>query len=120
LFVNHQDCIMKFIGLIFLSSLLVNRPPEEVPPINYCGANIPIKKAFAEIHSQTDVVFFYDVDVLKEIKPVTIDLRNLNFEAAMDQILLNQSVSWAIEGKTVTIYKTNAIYGKRLIKETQP
>jgi TonB-dependent starch-binding outer membrane protein SusC len=95
---------MKFIGFIFLSTLLFNRH-KGLPPINYSCVDIPIKEVFAEMNNQTNVVFFYDVGILKEIKPITIDLRNLSFEAALDQILLDQPVKWAMEDKTVTIYK---------------
>src|ERR671912_690904 len=96
---------MKFAKLIFMASLLLDPVSKKSPTLNYCGNDVSYKEIFAEIKLQTDVVFFYDVELMKELKFVSIDLTDVSLEMALNEIFLNQPLTWTMEGRTVTIYK---------------
>ena len=78
------------------------KPP---PSLNYYGKDVSLKEIFTIFKSQTNVVFFYDVELLKISKPITLELENLSVEHALNEIFKNQPLTWYMEGRTITIYK---------------
>ena len=74
--------------------------------VTFSGKEVPLKVIFASIKNQTGVVFFYDENLMKESKPVTIRLINTPLKTALDEIFKNQPLTWALVDKTVTIIKT--------------
>ena len=67
--------------------------------VSFSGKNVQLTKVFAAIKSQTGYVFFYDVDLLREARPVTIDLKNASVEEALNQTFKDQPLGWLIEIK---------------------
>ena len=73
--------------------------------VSFSGNNVQLTKVFAAIKSQTGYVFFYDVDLLREARPVTVDLKNVSLEEALNQTFLHQPLGWQIVNKTITIIR---------------
>ena len=73
--------------------------------ISFSGEKVQLKQVFSAIKSQTGCVFFYDAAVLREAKPVTLDLKNASLHEAMQQALKDQPLGWSIENKTITIIR---------------
>ena len=96
---------MKLTTLIFIASMLPNLLPENHKTLTYSGENVSYKEIFAEIKSQADVVVFYDVDLMRDIKPITIDVKNSTVEETLNAMFANQLLTWTMESKTVTIFK---------------
>ena len=96
---------MKFTTLILVTGLLVKPVVKQPPSLNYYGKDVPLKEIFVTFKNQANVVFFYDVELLKISKPITLELENLSIENALDEIFRNQPLNWYMEGRTVTIYK---------------
>src|SRR6186997_784003 len=91
--------LLIFIAFILLSSTGYSQT------ISFSGNNVQLTKVFAAIKSQTGYVFFYDVDLLREARPVTIDLKNASLEEALNQTFLHQPLGWEIVNKTITIIR---------------
>src|SRR5688572_2897263 len=73
--------------------------------VSFSGKNVAFTQVFAAIKAQTGYVFFYDADLLREAKPVTIDLKNVSVEEALRQTFKDQPFGWVIENQTVSIIK---------------
>lgn len=71
--------------------------------VTFSGKNVSLLKVFAAIKSQTGYVFFYDADLIEESKPVTLDVKNMPLENALEEVFKNQPLSWSIVNKTITI-----------------
>lgn len=71
--------------------------------VTISGRNIPLKKVFKEIRQQTGYVFFYDASVLNNARPVTLDLRKVSVQTALDETFKHQPFSWSAVNKTITI-----------------
>src|SRR6187551_1054624 len=95
---------MKILFLI-AASFILSCANGYAQTITFSGKNVPFTKAFAAIKSQTGYVFFYDADLLRDAKPVTIDLKNVTLEEALQQTFKDQSLGWLIENKTITIMR---------------
>lgn len=65
----------------------------------------PIDQVLKEIGDQSGYFFFYRYNDLKSAKPVTLNLKNVTLETALDELFKGQPYSYAIEQKTIVITK---------------
>jgi TonB-dependent starch-binding outer membrane protein SusC len=63
----------------------------------------PLEKLFAEIKKQTGYVVFYDYTVLKEAKPITVDVKNVTLEQLLTESFKQQPLTFTLEGKTILV-----------------
>ncbi|TMI62575.1 MAG: hypothetical protein E6H07_14255 [Bacteroidetes bacterium] len=96
---------MKRSLLLITAAFILSSSKGYSQTINFSGTNVQLTKVFFAIKSQTGYVFFYDAAVLRESKPVTIDLKNVSLEEALNQTLQHQPLGWLIENKTITIIR---------------
>lgn len=71
--------------------------------VTYSGRNVALEKVLKSIKTQTGYVFFYDYEVLKNTKPVSIDLKNANIDQALKECFKGQQLDYTIEDKTIVI-----------------
>jgi outer membrane receptor protein involved in Fe transport len=73
--------------------------------VNFSGKDVPLTKLFSAVESQTSYSFFYDAALLRQARPVTIDLKDVPLKEALNEILKDRPLGWLIEGKTIIIIK---------------
>jgi TonB-linked SusC/RagA family outer membrane protein len=71
--------------------------------VSYSGRNVRLEEVFSALEKQTGYGFFYHVSDLKNTRPVTIEIKNIELQEALGIILKNQALSFLIDGKTVFI-----------------
>ena len=96
---------MNLIGFFTMAFLLQGSFSGECQTLNISGKDLPLEEVLITIKSQAGVVFFYEGSVLRQAKPVTIDCKNVTLETALNEVFKGQSLTWLLEGKTVTIFK---------------
>src|SRR5436190_7402202 len=96
---------MKRVFLLMFIAFILSSSKGYSQSIRFSGTNVQLTKVFSVIKSQTGYVFFYDAALLREAKPVTIDLKNVSLEEALNQTLKDQPLGWLIENKTITIIR---------------
>jgi hypothetical protein len=96
---------MKLIGLLAMTVMMLASFEVDCQIVSFSCRNTPLKQVFTIIKTQTGTLFFYDEALIKEAKPVTIQLRNIPLEAALDSIFKDQPLTWVLVDKTVTISK---------------
>ncbi|OXA75753.1 TonB-dependent receptor [Flavobacterium frigidimaris] len=94
---------MKLSTILFVVLTLQVSAGVSSQTIVYSGKKVPVKKVLATVKEQTDYVFFYDVNILKEIPPVTLHLVNATVEKVLAEIFENTAVTWVIQGKTISL-----------------
>lgn len=80
--------------------------------ITLFGKNMPLEKVFAEIKKQSEYVVFFDYDLLKQTRPVTINMKDATIQQVMEECLKGQPLSYTIENKTIVIIKKQATNDK--------
>lgn len=70
--------------------------------VTFSGRNVPLKKVLTAIKKQTGFFFFYDINTVKELNPVTIQVANEPLKSVLEKIVGSASVTWTIEGKTIS------------------
>jgi TonB-linked SusC/RagA family outer membrane protein len=94
------------IPLVLLTAFLLFSSTEGfAQKVNFSGKDVPLKKVFDVIKAQTGYVFFYDVALLNQAAPVTVELKDATVEAALTQIFKDQPLTWVAENKTITIVR---------------
>ena len=97
--------LMKRVFLLITAIFILSSSKGYSQTISFSGKDVQLTRVFAAIKSQTGYVFFYDAAILREARLVTIDLKNVSLEEALQQTLKDQPLGWLIENKTITIIK---------------
>jgi hypothetical protein len=96
---------MRWAIILLTTALLQVSFVVQSQTVSFSGHNVSLKKIFEVIKSQTGNIFFYDVSLLKDAKPVTVQLKNTPLETTLNEIFKNQPVTWVLENKTITLIK---------------
>ncbi|WP_218155022.1 SusC/RagA family TonB-linked outer membrane protein [Pedobacter insulae] len=75
--------------------------------INLIGKNIPLEKALTQIGEQSGYFFFYKYNEIKDAKPVTLNLKGVSLEKALQESFKDQFFTYSIDKKTIVVTKTN-------------
>lgn len=74
--------------------------------VSFSGKEVSLKKIFAAIEKQTSYVFFYDAAVIRDTRPVTLDVKNMQVEAVLNKCLPGQSLDFSIQNNTIVVTKS--------------
>ena len=99
--------VMKLTSLMLLAACLsVYANGDAQQRIAISVKNVPLQKLFAEIEKKTTYTFFYDVTILKDAKPVTIEMKDVSVEDILKIALANQNqLVFSITDKTIFVKK---------------
>src|SRR5690606_38851388 len=78
------------------------------------GDRVPMDRLFSSIKEQTGYVFFYDMELLKSAKPVTVNVVEKELHDALEIIFNDQPLDFSIVNKTIVISEKPE---HRLVKE---
>ncbi|MDB5199227.1 MAG: SusC/RagA family TonB-linked outer membrane protein [Chitinophagaceae bacterium] len=97
--------VMKLTFILMTAALLQVAAKGVSQTITFSAKNISLEKVFKEIKKQSDYVVFYNYDLLKSAKPVTVDVKNADIKEVLDRSLRDQPLTYTIENKTIVITK---------------
>ncbi len=89
--------------LILVACLQVSASTNAQVTISY--TNVPIEKIFDAIADQTDYLLFYTDKVIKDAKPVTINVKNQPVETILQLALKDQPLIYQIRDKNIFIIR---------------
>lgn len=95
--------VMKLTSVLLLALTLQVSAAVSSQNITFSGKNVPFKKVLSVIKNQTNYVFFYDITILKNVKPISINVVNAPIEKVLEQAFAETSITWIIEGKTISL-----------------
>ena len=93
---------MKLMAIMLVVSLQVSAGASS-QTVTYSAKNARLETVFNAIRQQTGYVFFYKANVLKDAKPVNLDVKNVPIERVLQLCLDNQGLGYTIEDKTIVI-----------------
>jgi TonB-linked SusC/RagA family outer membrane protein len=73
--------------------------------VSFSGKNVPLQAVFASIEKQTGLSFFFNYALMKDTKPVTLEVKNVSLEDALEAALKDQGLDFYKMGKTIFIIK---------------
>lgn len=94
--------VMKLTSILVIALTLQVSASVSSQTVTFSGKKVAIKKVLSVIKSQTNYVFFYDVEILKNVKPISLNVVNAPIEKVLQQTFANQPITWIVEGKTIS------------------
>src|ERR1700744_2316342 len=73
--------------------------------ISFSGRNVSLQVVFASIEKQTGLSFFFNYSLIRETKPVTLNLQEVQLEDAIREALKGQNLDFYKTGKTIFIIR---------------
>jgi TonB-linked SusC/RagA family outer membrane protein len=96
---------MKLTALILIITCMHVSAHSYSQTVSFSGKNVPLQAVFASIEKQTGLSFFFNLALMKDTKPVTLDLRDATLEDALRETLKDQGLDFYRMGKTIFIVK---------------
>src|SRR6185312_14098264 len=100
---------MKITTILLLSASLTASAGGLAQKVTLTAKNMRLEKVFKEIKKQTGYVFFYDANLLKRTKPVTLQVKDGSVEEVLRESLEGKPLDFSIERKTITIVEKESI-----------
>jgi TonB-linked SusC/RagA family outer membrane protein len=73
--------------------------------VTYSARSAPLTQVLSEIEKQTGYSFFYDRQDLKDIGPVTVDLKSASVTDALDQVLAGLPLRYELQGTAIALVR---------------
>jgi TonB-linked SusC/RagA family outer membrane protein len=99
--------VMKLTLLFLIAGLFHAQAETFSQTITFSGKRVAITKVFKTIEEQTGYTVFANKELLKEIKPVSLSVRNMPLNEFLSTVLLNQPVGFEIHNRTIFITVKN-------------
>lgn len=111
---------MRCTVLMVIAALLLFPLSGLSQTVNYSGKDVPLRDIFTVIKNQTGVFFFYDSRLLEDSKSVSVEWKNVTLQNALNDVFRNQSLTWVLENKTVTVIRKPISNNTNAVKESPP
>lgn len=95
--------IMKLTFILVMVALVNVYSNGYSQKVTLVGKHAPLEEFFSTIKAQTGYVFFYDLNLLKTAKPVTLKVVDADLSSALEILFNDQPLAYSIENKTIVI-----------------
>jgi TonB-linked SusC/RagA family outer membrane protein len=107
----------NLIVLLILATCLQVSSKGLSQTVTCSGKQMVLNKVFSVIEKQTGYVFFFSHGLLKEAKPVTLEVKNMPLLRALDLCFKDQPFTYSIEDKTIFVSRKKEEPGYFLVPE---
>lgn len=95
--------VMRLTAILLLAGVLQVSARTNAQTVTYSGRSVPLTEVFSVIKKQTGYLFFYRKEDLSSTVPVTLQLKNVPLQLALEQALADQPLIFQIQGNTIFI-----------------
>jgi len=101
--------IMRITAAILVVALMQVSASGLAQKITLSKHNIPLKTVLKEIRQQSGYNFLYTDNILKDAKPVSIQVHKIDIHEVLRMIFNDQVLSYTVNENTVTIFKKKVL-----------
>ncbi|MGN8059868.1 SusC/RagA family TonB-linked outer membrane protein [Pedobacter sp. 22163] len=95
--------IMRLTAAILLLALMQLSASTRAQKVSIVEKNAPLERVLKEIRKQSGYDMIYDLSIILDAKPVSINVKQVNVLEAVQKSLTNQGLTFAVDGKTIVI-----------------
>ena len=103
LFTNQIVLVMKLTIVLLTVAILNVHAKGYSQHVTYTGKQVDLQKILSVIESQTGYLTVGSVEMLKQTKPVSVDVKDMPLEKFLNLILKGQPIDYTISGKTILL-----------------
>lgn len=108
--------IMKLTFILIMVALMNVYSKGYSQKVTLIGKDAPLEDFFSTIKQQTGYVFFYDLNLLKTAKPVSLKVVDTELSAVLELLFEGQPLDYSIENKTIVISEKLSAKSRRALK----
>lgn len=112
--------VMKLTLLFLIAGLLNAHAKSYAQHVTFSGKNVAITKVFNAIEAQTGYTVFANKELLRQVKPVTLAVKNMPLKDFLSTVLNNQPVGFEIHNRTIFITVKHAEVKQEAIMPEPP
>lgn len=112
--------VMKLVTILIMAACLQVSAGGHSQTVSLSESNAPLKKVFTKISQQTGYTFFCDEALISNAVPVTVNLKEVALESALDACLKDQQLTYAIIGNNIVIKEKEKAHELVVNKELEP
>ena len=94
---------MKLTTILFFCAVLQANAGGYAQKVTLSVKNAPLETVFKDIKKQTGYLFFYNVEWLQKSDNVSIEIKDIPLEQALELLFKDQPFDYSIVNKTVVI-----------------
>lgn len=94
--------------LLLISAILQVSATSFAQKVTLSEKKVAIQKIFDKIRVQTKYDFVFSDDILKDARPITIDVKDGDLKTVLNQIFEGQPLDFAIEDKSIVVMQKKA------------
>jgi TonB-dependent starch-binding outer membrane protein SusC len=95
--------VMKLTTILLTAAFLQVSAKGVSQTVTYSGKDVPLQTVFDAVTRQTGYIVFYNYELLRNAKKVTVDFKNASIEKAMQETLKAMPLTFTIVEKTIVI-----------------
>ncbi|RLJ76838.1 TonB-linked SusC/RagA family outer membrane protein [Pedobacter alluvionis] len=95
--------VMRLTAAILLLTLMQISASTMAQKVSIVEKNAPLERVLKEIRKQSGYDIIYDLNIILDAKPVSINVNQVNVFEAIQKSLNNQALSFSLDGKTIVI-----------------
>lgn len=111
--------IMRITAFILLAAIMQVSAASFAQKISLSEKKTSLAKVFIKISQQSGYDFMVTGSTLKDTKPVTIDVKNMEISDVLKTIFLDQPVTYTLNDKVVTVSRKETSLLDRIIERFQ-
>lgn len=108
--------IMRLTFILIMITLMNVYSNGYSQKVTLVGKQAPLEEFFSTIKQQTGYVFFYDLNLLKTAKPVTLKVVDTELSQVLDLLFEGQPLDYSIENKTIVISEKMSVKERKALK----
>jgi TonB-linked SusC/RagA family outer membrane protein len=94
---------MKVTAIILLSACITASATGYTQKVSLSENNVPLEKVFKEIKKQTGFSFFFNEDLLTKATKVTVRVKDVSLQEALEICFKGQPLTYSIIGNTIVV-----------------
>jgi hypothetical protein len=99
--------VMRLTALLMIVGYLHSSANGYSQTVSFSGKNVPLQTVFASIEKQTGLSFFFNYALIKDTKPVTLDIHNSPVDEALKVAINGQGLDFYKTGRPFLSLKSN-------------
>lgn len=101
--------VMKLISILLLIGIMQVSAASYAQKITLKVKNGRLEQIFEQINAQTGYDFFYNSNLIKRAKAITVDIKNVDLESALNICFKDQPFTFSLKEKTVIVRENSKI-----------
>lgn len=111
---------MKLIPIICLAFCLQVSTGGDAQTVSLSEKNGSLKKVFGKLQKQTGYTFLYSLELLAHAKKITVTLRHVSLQQALDTCFKDQPFTYKLLGRMIVIKEKSPVAAKEAIYPQRP